>query len=232
MKAHLPVQRLALVVALIFTVTAPVAAQERFQGQTAPPPSTPGPEQTSVADSAGKPSTNASQAASVKASPGIAEILKMVDAKVSNGVIRLYVETSPVAYFLTAEDIIALKERGVADEIVTALLKRGAEVRGQASSMGGTATDQAGITAASGPAYGMLRAENSVLDPNSYAYFQTYYLHPRALASVYQRLGVYGSPYLHGYYPPFPSYSFGYTPQLGLAPLRGGTFQRYPLPLR
>jgi hypothetical protein len=40
------------------------------------------------------------------------------------------------------------------------------------------------------------------LDPESYNYFQYYYLQPRALESVYQRL----SPYC---YPPFP-YAYGH----------------------
>ena len=46
--------------------------------------------------------------------------------------------------------------------------------------------------------------------PDSYAYFYHYYLHPRTLASVYQRLGPYAplSPYANGSQPWIPR-SFG-----------------------
>src|SRR5690348_3755266 len=66
-----------------------------------------------------------------KFSPGIQEILKMVDAKVDTDVIKVYIRNSMVAYNPGASEIIALKERGVPAEILTALLQRGAEVRTQ-----------------------------------------------------------------------------------------------------
>ena len=64
------------------------------------------------------------------------EILKMVDAKVSPDVIKAYVESAAVACNPTATDIVALKTRGVPDDITTVLLKRSAEVRGQVRQAG------------------------------------------------------------------------------------------------
>lgn len=64
-------------------------------------------------------------------SPGVADIVKLVDAKVDPTVIQTYVKNSPTAYNPSATEIIALKDRGVGPEILTAMLQRGAEVRAQ-----------------------------------------------------------------------------------------------------
>ena|SRR2546422_9116603 len=65
-------------------------------------------------------------------SQGIGEILKMVDAKVDVTVITTYIRNSPTAYNPNANEIIALKQRGVGDDIITTLIQRGGEVRAQA----------------------------------------------------------------------------------------------------
>jgi len=64
-------------------------------------------------------------------SPGVTDIIKMVDAKVDAEVIKTYIKNSPTAYYPSANEIIALKDRGVGPEILTAMLQRGAEVRVQ-----------------------------------------------------------------------------------------------------
>ena len=64
-------------------------------------------------------------------SPGVADIVKLADAKVDAQVIKTYIKNSPTAYNPNASEIIALKDRGVAPEILAAMLQRGAEVRAQ-----------------------------------------------------------------------------------------------------
>lgn len=64
-------------------------------------------------------------------SRGVADIVKMVEAKVDPAVIKTYIKSSPTAYNPTAKEIIALKDEGVPAEILTAMLQRGAEVRAQ-----------------------------------------------------------------------------------------------------
>ena len=71
------------------------------------------------------------RATAAQFSPGVADVVKLVDAKVDTEVIKTYVKTSPTAYNPSATEIIALKDRGVAPEILTALLQHGAEVRAQ-----------------------------------------------------------------------------------------------------
>src|SRR5262245_23155164 len=52
-------------------------------------------------------------------SPGIADILKMFDAKVDIEVIRTYISNSAVPYYLNASEIILLKQRGIPNEVIT-----------------------------------------------------------------------------------------------------------------
>jgi len=59
----------------------------------------------------------------VRLSPGAADIVRMTDAKVAPEVVKVYVETAPAGFNLTAGDIIALKEHGVSNELLTSLLQ-------------------------------------------------------------------------------------------------------------
>lgn len=180
----------------------------RSHAQDAPTPAT-APESV--------PETPAPAVAPVKAapSPGIAEILKMLDAGVSKDVVRTYVETTPGGA-PTPADLIALKDKGVSDEITMALLKRGSTPAPAAVSgapVAGNAPTKAIIINNSG--YGRL-------NPESYDYFQYYYLYPRTLANVNQTLG-----YNAAYY----GYNLGQTWVPGYGPRaygRGYAFGGYP----
>ena len=69
----------------------------------------------------------------VRYSAGVADVLKMVDAKVDAGIIQAYVKSSSVAYNLNAGEIIALRDRGISPDVLTAMIQRGGELRGQAA---------------------------------------------------------------------------------------------------
>jgi hypothetical protein len=131
-------------------------------------------------------------------SKAIREILKMVDAGVSKEVIKAYVETAPIAYDPSAADIIALKQKGIPDDVTMALLKRSTEVRLQNPQ---AAADQPA------PASVVSRENHFYPGPEGYDYFQYYYLYPRTLASANERLGRYPAPYFSGYYGAFGPYS-------------------------
>ncbi len=149
------------------------------------------------ATAAGSTSSDHAQPANLTSSTitseGVADILKMADAGVSKGVITAYIENSDRAYKLTHEDIIALKKHNVDDEVVTLMLKRGAQIR-------------AAVTQARNDALARALASRNMagggFDPEGYDYFQYHYLQPRALQSAYERLGPYY------YYPPVP-YAYG-----------------------
>ena len=67
-------------------------------------------------------------------SGGAAEILKMQEAGIAEGVIKAYVEHAPVVYHLSPDEIIALLRRGVSSDIVVAMLYKGEGARAQRDS--------------------------------------------------------------------------------------------------
>jgi len=133
-------------------------------------------------------------------SSGIAEILKLADAGVSTEVITTYIETSPLKLQPTEQDVIALKEHNVPDEVVKLLLKRGAQARDTATQARNEAILQ--IVASR-------RAASGGIDPESHEYFRAYYLQPRAVAAANQRLYPYFGPYSVGSYTYGPAFSYG-----------------------
>ncbi len=58
----------------------------------------------------------------------------------------------------------------------------------------------------------------AAFDPEGYDYFRSYYLLPRTLASVNERLSSYNAPFSYGYGPPLvfsPRFSGGYGQRHG-----------------
>jgi hypothetical protein len=133
-----------------------------------------------------------SQPATSQPRTAVEDILRMTDAGVSKEVIKAYVENMRRAFAPTATDLIALKQHSVPDDITTALLKRSGEIQTQKAQP----SPSRAIPTNSG--YGLP-------DPESYSYFQRYYLYPRTLAFTYGRLG--------GYYPQaFPRSYYSFNP--------------------
>jgi hypothetical protein len=120
---------------------------------------------------------------------GVADVVKMLDAKVDEKVIKAYVQNSPVAYSLNADEIIALKRHGVPDDVVAAMLARGAEVRAQAAKV-----SPAGGSPAASSAYPYAPAPAS-----GYDYPYSYGTQP-----VYSDYGPYYPDYA------YPSYGYGW----------------------
>jgi len=137
----------------------------------------------------------------------------MNEAGVSKDVLKAFVETSPVDLSPTAADLIALKQRGVPDDITTALLKRCAQIQAQQS--------QPNLRT------GTMDFPFGPMDPESYSYFQYYYLYPRTLAYSYGRLAGYCPPgYCFGSFPgPGPFYSY---PRGAVHPYAAGPLSPIP----
>ena len=62
-------------------------------------------------------------------SAGIADIIKLLDAKVDAPVLLAYIQNSAIPYNPEATELIALKEHGASTETLVALLHRGDELR-------------------------------------------------------------------------------------------------------
>ena len=176
-KPILTLLQINLAFALFAFLALPVLAQN----ETAPQASIPG--QTNSALNAAaradqSDSTAKTPAAAPKLSPGIDEVLKLVQAGVSLEVIKSYIESSPIAYRPTAADLITLKRNGVADDLTTAILKHGAELRTQARQK---SADAAAALAAR-------NSRSGYLDPEGYDFWWYHYAYPRALAHANQTL--------------------------------------------
>ena len=123
-------------------------------------------------------------------SRGVEEILKLVDAGVSKEIMKAFIESASIAFEVSAADIVALKQRGVSDEVTAALLKRNAEVKAAVGRVRGTIAAPAIVRALS---------TDGSLDPDSYEFFWYHFAYPRALSESYRML----SPYYPGYYSRF-----------------------------
>ena len=66
-------------------------------------------------------------------SAGLPEIVKMHQAGVDASVLLAFVQNAPVAYHPSAKEIIYLRDQGLSSEIISALLRRGGELRERAA---------------------------------------------------------------------------------------------------
>ena len=161
--------------------------------------------------------TASNQAANPATTTPIAEVLNLLDAGVSKDVIKVYIESSPVAYYPSSAEIIALKKHGLPDDLTTALLNRSAQLRALASQAEAKAAPPqvAGVPGTPSPTR---RSPPARLDTESYDYFQHYYLYPRTLAYANSRLSYYDGSY--GFYAPY--FSGPYCPAGFARPYRFG----------
>ncbi len=120
---------------------------------------------------------------------GIEEIVRMSEAGISNEVLKRYIENSGLAYEPTGADLIAMKQRGVPDEVTVVMLARSSAIR---------AEYEAARRRIAAPAIVRTLATDGQLDPESYEFFWFHHAYPRALAGSYQTLAPYSQSYLRG----------------------------------
>jgi hypothetical protein len=65
-------------------------------------------------------------------SPGVGDVVRMINAKVDLEVVKAFIRSSPIPYNPSATEIIALEQSGVTDDIIKAMLERGGELRARA----------------------------------------------------------------------------------------------------
>jgi hypothetical protein len=146
----------------------------------------------------------------VRFSPGVRDVLKMLDAKVEVSIVQTYIKNSQTAYNLSATEIIALKRRGVPDEVIANLIQHGAEVRVQ---MAQAAQANAPLTPPAGAApYAGGYADTGAGEP--YPYYGDYgYGYPSYASYPYASYPYYGYPYYgYNYGYPWGFYSSFYSP--------------------
>ncbi len=165
---------------------------------------------TTTPDAAG--TASATQTAPVQLPYGAADILKLSRAKVSDDITVSFIENSGTVYSLSAPQIVYLREQGVSDRVLAAMLNQRKRVTDTAA--------QVQAAAASAPANNSY-ANNAQSAPTyeqpSTAYVQTapastVYVIPNS-SPTYTYYDYYPYyPYYGGYYYGWPalSFSFGY----------------------
>jgi hypothetical protein len=159
-----------------------------------------------------EPASTAEGQAGSTSSPLLKEILKLANAGVSQEVIQAYAETTPITTPLAAADVIALKDRGVGDDTIKILLKRG-----QAPEPVPDQKPEARASAppATAPLVVASPSARVGLDPESYEFWYYTYAYPRALSLSSQQYPLYlGYPYGSGFNFGFygPPIRRGYAP--------------------
>lgn len=143
----------------------------------------------------------------VKLSWGLDDIAKLSKAGVDESVILTFIQNSGTAYNATAQDVIQLRESGVSAPVITALMRRGGEVRqtaieAQNQAQAAAAAQAASAAAATASAQTTAYSASPVYSaPVSTV---TYIGYPRSSypASSYG----YGGGYSPSYYPGYDSY--------------------------
>lgn len=138
----------------------------------------------------------ATAAADAKVSPspkphalpkGIEEIVRMSEAGLAPEVLTRFIENSGLAYEPTGADLIAMKRRGVPDDVMVVMLAKSSAIK---------AEYDAARKKIAAPAIVRTLSTDGQLDPESYEFFWFHHAYPRALAGSYQTL----SPYTQSYY--------------------------------
>lgn len=155
-------------------------------------------------------------AASASVSPSVIEVVKMSDAGADAAVLQAYVDNSPVAYSLRAEEIIYLHDHGISSSVVTTMIQHGAKVREQ------MAVAQA--SAAQAPASPLPPAITP--SPSAYPVEQAVPAYTSSPTVVYPSAPVYYPSYAYSYpsyyYAPFPRVGFSFSLPLFYGHFGGG----------
>jgi len=87
----------------------------------------------------------------VRITPRLAEIVRMVKARLELDLIRVYIKSSTTPFNPTAADIVVLKQIEIPPELITAMLERDAELRSRSSMASGAQLSRPGTLGSPGP---------------------------------------------------------------------------------
>jgi len=145
---------------------------------------------------------------------GVPQVLQLEQAKVSDGIIVSYIQNSGTIYGLKADEIVYLKQQGVSDNVLNAMLNQRSRLTGStepATTTASSSTASAQTYASAAPATTYVQTVPSstvyvIPDTQTYQY-DTWY---------YGGYPYYSYPYYGGYYGwPAVSLSFGWGGHYG-----------------
>jgi len=139
----------------------------------------------------------------VQLSPGVPDILKLGRAHVGDEAITAFISNSGRTYHVSVSEILYLREQGVSDQVVTAMLNS----RQNAAS---TAAQPAPQSAATGPTADWVNSspQPAPAAPQPAAQFEPTYVEAAPIYTQPSPVYVYPAP-SYGYYDPWPYY-WGY----------------------
>jgi len=141
---------------------------------------------------------------------GVPQVLQLAQAKVSDGIIVSYIQNSGTIYSLKASEIVYLKQQGVSDNVLNAMLNQRGRLTGSTEPATTTASSTAAgsdatyTTAAPTASYVQTAPPSTVYvipDTQTYRY-NTYYYNSYPSYAYY--------PYSYGYYGVYPAISFSF----------------------
>lgn len=132
------------------------------------------------------------------------EVLKLTKAKVSDDTIIAYISHSTSSFALTANDIVYLKEQGVTDRAITAMLNQRTPAPSAPQYVQSTAQNQAGSSVQNAP--GTTQAPTVIYSSPQPTVVQTYPTY------VYTEPSYVSYPYYYPYYR-----SYGWYPGISLS---------------
>ena len=187
----------------------PIASSFSAEPSSAVPENTPSKAAVAAAQDSAAPSP-AIDSAQAKLPDGVADVLKLSRAKVSEEVVLSYVQNSGTAYSLSADDIVRMRNEGVSDRVISAMLdqhKKAMETVQTAAAPVSLSADVSGNSAAapaSEPAPSSVQppAVEAPLTPPASS---VYVIPDSAATAAYY--GYYG-PYYYG--GPVVSFGFGF----------------------
>ena len=168
---------------------------------------------TALAFTAGNVAAQDSTATAAQPAPqlsyGVPQVLQLVQAKVSDGIIVNYIQNSGTIYALNAGEIVYLKQQGASDNVLNAMLNQRSRLTGSTE----PATTTASAPAASDQTYAT--AAPAVTYVQQTVPSSTVYIIPDTQTYQYNAWYYGGYPYYsypaYGYYGyPAVSFSFGF----------------------
>jgi len=151
--------------------------------------------------SAPVPVASAQVAVSTGLPPAANEVVKLTRAQVSEDVILSYVQNSSSSSSLTSDDILRLRNEGVSDRVINAMLDRHSKVMDSLPKTSAPVPVYADNSSSSAPAQPAPTVE-APLAPTSSTYVIPY---PAATSAYYGYYRPYYYPYSYGY----PYYGYG-----------------------
>jgi len=189
--------------------------------ETNSPAITTAPQPSATLETPAAPST-----AAVKLPYGVADVLKLSRAQISEDIIVNYVQNSGTTYNLGSQDIVYLHEQGVSDRVVTAMLASQRRAPDVAAAPTSAQPADAASAPVAAPVVAPVYAEQAAAVPEtapetapvyaqaapagSTVYVISYPAATAAYYGYYRSYPYYSGPYYGAYYGPAVSFGFGY----------------------